>query len=133
VESAINALEAHGLDICRDHGIDAFKRYVAWPWSDAICIASAPSCWRKRPSGTDAAENARPDPLVRCSKILRIGISCDCYLPLTNCISGVSYRNKNAVYACTQYNAPRDWSVCTMGEMRVILIKSPHCDQLIRC
>jgi hypothetical protein len=29
VESAINALEVHGLDICRDHGIDGFKRYVA--------------------------------------------------------------------------------------------------------
>jgi hypothetical protein len=29
VESAINALECHGLDICRDHGIDGFKRYVA--------------------------------------------------------------------------------------------------------
>jgi transposase, IS5 family len=29
VESAINALEAHGLDLCRDHGIDGFKRYVA--------------------------------------------------------------------------------------------------------
>jgi hypothetical protein len=29
IESAINALEAHGLDICRDHGIDGFKRYVA--------------------------------------------------------------------------------------------------------
>jgi hypothetical protein len=29
VESAINALEAHGLDICRDHGIGGFKRYVA--------------------------------------------------------------------------------------------------------
>ena len=29
VESAINALGAHGLDICRDHGIDGFKRYVA--------------------------------------------------------------------------------------------------------
>ena len=29
VESAINALEAHGLDSCRDHGIDGFKRYVA--------------------------------------------------------------------------------------------------------
>jgi hypothetical protein len=29
VESAINALEAHGLDICRDHGSDGFKRYVA--------------------------------------------------------------------------------------------------------
>ncbi len=29
VESAINALEAHGLDICPDHGIDGFKRYVA--------------------------------------------------------------------------------------------------------
>jgi len=30
VESAINALEVHGLDVCRDHGIDGFKRYVAW-------------------------------------------------------------------------------------------------------
>lgn len=30
VESAINALEVHGLDICRDHGIVGFKRYVAW-------------------------------------------------------------------------------------------------------
>jgi hypothetical protein len=29
VESAIKALEVHGLDICRDHGIDGFKRYVA--------------------------------------------------------------------------------------------------------
>jgi IS5 family transposase len=29
VESAINALEQHGLDVCRDHGIDGFKRYVA--------------------------------------------------------------------------------------------------------
>jgi len=30
VESAINALEVHGLDKCPDHGIDGFKRYVAW-------------------------------------------------------------------------------------------------------
>ena len=29
VESAINALEVHGLDICRDRGIHGFKRYVA--------------------------------------------------------------------------------------------------------
>ena len=29
VESAINALESHGLDLCRDHGIAGFKRYVA--------------------------------------------------------------------------------------------------------
>ncbi|MEN8133175.1 MAG: ISNCY family transposase [Pseudomonadota bacterium] len=29
VESAINALEAHGLDKCPDHGIHGFKRYVA--------------------------------------------------------------------------------------------------------
>ena len=29
VESAINALEVHGLDMCPDHGIDGFKRYVA--------------------------------------------------------------------------------------------------------
>jgi hypothetical protein len=29
VESAINALEVHGLDVCRDKGIDAFKRYTA--------------------------------------------------------------------------------------------------------
>lgn len=28
IESAINALEVHGLDKCRDHGIDGFKRYV---------------------------------------------------------------------------------------------------------
>ncbi len=28
VESGINALEVHGLDRCRDHGIDGFKRYV---------------------------------------------------------------------------------------------------------
>ncbi|MGH8474313.1 MAG: ISNCY family transposase [Methylococcales bacterium] len=28
VESAINALEVHGLDVCPDHGIDGFKRYV---------------------------------------------------------------------------------------------------------
>ena len=30
VESAINALEVHGLDICLDHGIKGFKRYVAF-------------------------------------------------------------------------------------------------------
>jgi transposase, IS5 family len=29
VESAINALENHGLDRCPDHGVDGFKRYVA--------------------------------------------------------------------------------------------------------
>ena len=29
VESAINALEGHGLDMCPDHGIGGFKRYVA--------------------------------------------------------------------------------------------------------
>lgn len=29
VESAINALENHGLDRCHDHGIEGFKRYVA--------------------------------------------------------------------------------------------------------
>jgi hypothetical protein len=29
VESAINALENHGLDRCCDHGINGFKRYVA--------------------------------------------------------------------------------------------------------
>jgi transposase, IS5 family len=29
VESAINALEVHGLDICLDHGIKGFRRYVA--------------------------------------------------------------------------------------------------------
>ena len=29
VESAINALEHHGLDRCLDHGIEGFKRYVA--------------------------------------------------------------------------------------------------------
>ena len=29
VESAINALEIHGLDICRDDGSTGFKRYVA--------------------------------------------------------------------------------------------------------
>ncbi len=29
VESAINALEAHGLGRCPDHGLDGFRRYVA--------------------------------------------------------------------------------------------------------
>ena len=29
VESAIHALEVHGLDKCPDHGMDGFKRYVA--------------------------------------------------------------------------------------------------------
>ncbi len=29
VESAINALEVHGLDRCPDHGIEGFKHYVA--------------------------------------------------------------------------------------------------------
>ena len=29
VESAINALEVHGLDRCLDHGIDGFRKYVA--------------------------------------------------------------------------------------------------------
>jgi IS5 family transposase len=29
VESAINAIENHGLDRCLDHGLDGFKRYVA--------------------------------------------------------------------------------------------------------
>ncbi len=29
VESAINALEVHGLDRCPDHGVEGFKRYIA--------------------------------------------------------------------------------------------------------
>jgi hypothetical protein len=29
VESAINALENHGLDRCPDHGMDGFERYTA--------------------------------------------------------------------------------------------------------
>jgi hypothetical protein len=29
VESAINALEVHGLDKCPDHGLNGFKRYIA--------------------------------------------------------------------------------------------------------
>ena len=29
VESAINALEVHGLDRCLDHGLEGFRRYVA--------------------------------------------------------------------------------------------------------
>ena len=29
VESAINGLESFGLDLCPDHGISGFKRYVA--------------------------------------------------------------------------------------------------------
>ena len=29
VESAINALGVHGLDMCPDHGIEGFKSYVA--------------------------------------------------------------------------------------------------------
>jgi len=29
VESAINALEIHGLDTCPDHGIEGFKRYIS--------------------------------------------------------------------------------------------------------
>jgi len=29
IESAINALENHGLDKCPDHGIDRFKKYTA--------------------------------------------------------------------------------------------------------
>jgi len=29
VESAINGLEVHGLDMCPDHGIGGFKRYIA--------------------------------------------------------------------------------------------------------
>jgi hypothetical protein len=29
VESGINALEVHGLDVCPDHGITGFKRYIA--------------------------------------------------------------------------------------------------------
>jgi hypothetical protein len=29
VEAAISALDNHGLDLCRDHGLEGFKRYVA--------------------------------------------------------------------------------------------------------
>ncbi len=36
VESAINALEHCGLDICPDHGLNGFKRYVAWQYYHAI-------------------------------------------------------------------------------------------------
>ena len=29
IESAINALEVHGLDMCPDHGLHGFERYVS--------------------------------------------------------------------------------------------------------
>jgi hypothetical protein len=29
LESAINGLEVHGLDVCRYHGLEGFKHYVA--------------------------------------------------------------------------------------------------------
>ena len=29
MESAINALEVHGLEKCPDHGLHGFKRYIA--------------------------------------------------------------------------------------------------------
>ena len=39
VESAINALEAHGLDRCPDHGIGGFRRYVAMSVAPAPAMA----------------------------------------------------------------------------------------------
>jgi len=30
IESAIHALQVHGLDRCRDRGIEGFDRYIAW-------------------------------------------------------------------------------------------------------
>ena len=42
VESAINGLESFGLDLCPDHGIAGFKRYVA-----LAVLAMSCSVWRR--------------------------------------------------------------------------------------
>ncbi len=57
MESAINALEVHGLDRCGDHGIDGFKRYVALAATVARNIQRmARCCWRRRPRRRGASE-----------------------------------------------------------------------------
>ncbi len=65
VESGINALEVHGLDICRDRGIDGCKRYIS-PGrgvaehpkdrpDPARCRTRAPDPW----AGTDTTAPAK--------------------------------------------------------------------------
>jgi hypothetical protein len=60
VESAINALEVHGLDVCPDHGVEGYKRYVALAIVSrniqklgAIIRDRNRQCWR--PAGANAA------------------------------------------------------------------------------
>ena len=60
VESAINALEVHGLDVCPDHGLEGYKRYVALAIVSrniqklgAIIRDRNRQCWR--PAGANAA------------------------------------------------------------------------------
>ncbi len=50
VESAINGLEVHGLDMCPDCGIDGFKRYVALAVARALPSSPRPSDTPRAPS-----------------------------------------------------------------------------------
>jgi len=62
VESAINALEVHGLDKCPDHGIDAFERYVALTvLSRNIQKLGAIKREKQRQRLWTKSKNARPD------------------------------------------------------------------------
>jgi hypothetical protein len=57
VESAINALEVHGLDRCPDHGIKGFERYVALAVLAKTSTVSAPSCVKRKKNGSVVNED----------------------------------------------------------------------------
>ena len=59
VESAINALEAHGFDRCPDHGIDGFKRYVALAVVGRNLHRFGAILLARRPNGYEAAQRQR--------------------------------------------------------------------------
>ncbi len=54
VESAINALEVHGLDQCPDHGIAVFNAMWHWPlWHATSTVSATSSCNKSKRARND--------------------------------------------------------------------------------
>lgn len=69
VESAINALEVHGLDVCTDHGIDGLKRYVALAVVARNIQRIGAILWKKEQQREQKKEICRFRPAIQTSGI----------------------------------------------------------------
>lgn len=75
VESAINALEVHGLDVCRDHGITGFKRYVAWAVVARNIHRIGALLWEQEQARAQKRKSRRAGPSVQTSGLIKPEVS----------------------------------------------------------